>query len=228
MQHAVAVVMPAFNEQQSVGAVVERVPAMVCGMPTVVLVVDDGSSDGTADAARAANAAVARHRVNQGGGAALRTGYRIARESGARVVVTMDADGQHLPEEMARLVAPIVDGTADVVVGSRTLGSADPNTFSRELGLRLFNRVLSGITHQTITDCSSGYRAVRADALGDLVLRQEQFHASEFLIESVKRGLRLVEVPVTIAARTHGQTKKGTSLRYGAGFASAILHTWLR
>ena len=103
-----------------------------------------------------------------------------------------------------------------MVVGSRTLGSADPNTFSRELGLRVFNRVLSGITRQTITDCSSGYRAVRADALGDLVLRQEQFHASEFLIESVKRGLRLVEVPVTIAARTHGQTKKGTSLRYGA------------
>ena len=81
------------------------------------------------------------------------------------------------------------------------LGSADPNTFSRELGLRLFNRLLSGITHQTITDCSNGYRAVRADALGDLVLRQEQFHASEFLIESVKRGLRLVEVPVTIARR---------------------------
>jgi glycosyltransferase involved in cell wall biosynthesis len=228
MRGAVAVVIPAYNEAQSVGAVVSRVPPTVCGLRTSVLVVDDGSSDTTAEAARAAKAAVARHARNRGGGAALRTGYGIAREAGAVIVVTLDADGQHLPEQIERLVAPIVERRAEVVIGSRTLGSADPNTFAREVGLRVFNRAISAITRQEITDCSSGYRAVKADALDDLVLRQEQFHASEFLIESVKRGLRLVEVPITVMARTHGETKKPASLRYGIGFANAILRTWLR
>jgi glycosyltransferase involved in cell wall biosynthesis len=228
MRGAVAVVIPAYNEAESVGAVVSRIPPEVCGLRTCVLVVDDGSGDGTAAAADAAKAAVARHLANQGGGAAIRTGYRLARAAGAAIVVTLDADGQHLPEEMPRLVAPILEKKADVVIGSRTLGSADPNTFARELGLRVFNQVISGITRQRITDCSSGYRAVRADALDDLELRQEQFHASEFLIESVKRGLRLTEVPITVAARTHGVTKKPASLRYGLGFANAILRTWLR
>jgi glycosyltransferase involved in cell wall biosynthesis len=228
MAGSVAVVIPAFNEAQSIGEVVKRVPETVCGVRTAVLVVDDGSSDATADAARAAGADVVRHERNQGGGAAIRTGYRAARAAGANLIVTLDADGQHLPQEMERLVAPIVEGRADVVIGSRTLGSADPNTFARELGLRVFNRVISTITRQTITDCSSGYRAVRADALDDLVLRQEQFHASEFLIESVKRGLRLEEAPITVARRTHGQTKKPSSLLYGVGFAGAIVRTWLR
>jgi glycosyltransferase involved in cell wall biosynthesis len=228
MRGAVAVVIPAYNEAESIGDVVRRVPPSVCGVRTAVLVVDDGSSDATAEAARDAGAEVARHERNQGGGAAIRTGYQAARAGGALLIVTLDADGQHLPEEMERLVAPIVEGRADVVIGSRTLGSADPNTFARELGLRVFNRVISTITRQTITDCSSGYRAIKADALDDLVLRQEQFHASEFLIESVKRGLRLQEAPITVAARQHGQTKKPTSLLYGFGFASAIVRTWLR
>jgi glycosyltransferase involved in cell wall biosynthesis len=228
MRGGIAVVIPAFNECESIPAVVARVPETVCGLQTVVLVVDDGSSDGTADAAASANAAVARHLVNQGGGAALRTGYAVAHDAGAALVVTMDADGQHLPEEMSRLVEPILADEADVVIGSRTLGSADPNTFARELGLRVFNQVLSIATRMPITDCSSGYKAVRADALGRLDLRQDQFHASEFLIESAKRGLRVQEAPITIAARTHGVTKKPTTLRYGLGFANAIVRTWLR
>jgi hypothetical protein len=94
----VAVVVPAFNEQDSIGQVLARIPSAVCGVETAVLVVDDGSRDGTGDIARAHGAAVARHVINRGGGAALRTGYRLTSDSGASVVVTLDADGQHLPE----------------------------------------------------------------------------------------------------------------------------------
>jgi glycosyltransferase involved in cell wall biosynthesis len=224
----ILVVIPAYNEGENVGAVVSRVPDKVCGLPTTVLVVDDGSDDGTVEAAEAAGAVVARHLRNRGGGAALRTGYALAAEAGAALVVTLDADGQHLPEEMPRLVRPIVAGRADAVNGSRTLGSADPNTFSRELGLRVFNRVLTTVTRTEITDCSSGYRAIKAEALAKLDLRQEQFHASEWLIEASKRGLRLEEVPITVASRMHGETKKPATIGYGLGFAKAIVRTWLR
>jgi glycosyltransferase involved in cell wall biosynthesis len=224
----ILVVIPAYNEAENVGAVVSRVPDRVCGLHTVVLVVDDGSSDGTVDAAQAAGAHVARHVQNRGGGAALRTGYALAEEAGASLVVTLDADGQHLPEEMTRLVRPIAAGRADAVNGSRTLGSADPNTFSRELGLRVFNRVLTTVTRTEITDCSSGYRAIKSEHLAKLELRQEQFHASEWLIEAIKRGLRLEEVPITVAKRMHGETKKPATIGYGLGFTKAILSAWFR
>jgi len=224
----ILVVIPAYNEGENVGAVVSRVPDRVCGLATTVLVVDDGSDDGTAEAAEAAGAVVAKHLRNRGGGAALRTGYALAQEAGAAMVVTLDADGQHLPEEMPHLVRPIVQGRADAVNGSRTLGSADPNTFSRELGLRVFNRVLSTVTRTDITDCSSGYRAIKTEMLAKLDLRQEQFHASEWLIEAVKRGLRLEEVPITVARRMHGETKKPATLGYGYGFTKAIVRAWLR
>jgi glycosyltransferase involved in cell wall biosynthesis len=221
-------IIPAYNEADNVGAVVARVPDKVCGLPVTALVVDDGSSDGTLDAAEAAGAVVARHLRNRGGGAALRTGYALAADAGAAIVVTLDADGQHLPEEMTHLVRPIVAGRADAVNGSRTLGSADPNTLSRELGLRVFNRVLTTLTRTDITDCSSGYRAIRAESLTKLELKQEQFHASEWLIEAVKRGLRLEEVPITVAKRMHGETKKPATLGYGLGFTKAVVRTWLR
>src|SRR5688572_12654306 len=103
----VAVVIPAYEEADSVAGVIERVPREVCGLETSVLVVDDGSRDNTSDEAARAGAVVARHVINRGGGAALRTGYRLMAESGALVVVTLDADGQHLPSEMERLVRPV-------------------------------------------------------------------------------------------------------------------------
>ena len=156
--------------------------------PPRSLVVDDGSRDGTGDVAAEHGATVARHVTNRGGGAALRTGYRLMVESGAEIVVTLDADGQHLPSEMERLVKPVLDGEVDVAHGSRVLGHADRNHFARELGIVFFNRLVSFITRTHVTDCSNGYRAVRTTVLPQLVLRQEQFHTSEFMIEAIKRG----------------------------------------
>jgi hypothetical protein len=224
----IAVVIPAYNEQDSIATVLTRIPNRVCGHETAVLVVDDGSRDGTDDVARSHGAAVARHVINRGGGAALRTGYRLMADSGALVVVTLDADGQHLPEEMSRLVQPIIDGEVDMAHGSRVLGHAEPNHFARELGIVFFNRVISFITRTKVSDCSNGYRAVRTSVLPQLVLRQEQFHTSEFMIEAIKRGIPAREVPVTVARRLHGHSKKPAVFRYGLGFANAIVRAWLR
>jgi hypothetical protein len=224
----IAILVPAYNEAENIGSVLDRMPAEVCGVETAVLVVDDGSRDGTGDIAAGHGAAVARHVINRGGGAALRTGYRLMVESGARIVVTLDADGQHLPSEMERLVKPVLDGEVDVAHGSRVLGEADRNHFARELGIVFFNRLVSLITRTHVTDCSNGYRAVRTTILPQLVLRQEQFHTSEFMIEAIKRGIPAKEVPVTVEQRLHGHSKKPAVVRYGVGFANAIVRTWLR
>jgi len=224
----VAILVPAYNEAENVGHVLDRMPAEVCGRATAVLVVDDGSKDGTGDVAAEHGAVVARHVINRGGGAALRTGYRLMVESGAEIVVTLDADGQHLPAEMERLVKPVLDGEVDVAHGSRVLGHADRNHFARELGIVFFNRLVSFITRTKVTDCSNGYRAVRTTVLPQLVLRQEQFHTSEFMIEAIKRGIPAEEVPVTVEQRLHGHSKKPAVFRYGMGFANAIVRTWLR
>jgi hypothetical protein len=224
----IGVLIPAYNEADSIGYVLDRIPAEVCGLETTTLVVDDGSRDGTADIATQRGVAVARHLINRGGGAALRTGYRLLADSGATIVVTLDADGQHLPSEMDRLVQPVVSGEVAVAHGSRVLGNADPNHYTRELGIVVFNRIVSLITRTKVSDCSNGYRAVRSDVLPQLVLRQEQFHTSEFLIEALRRGIPAKEVPVTVARRMHGHSKKPAVVRYGIGFANAIVRTWLR
>jgi glycosyltransferase involved in cell wall biosynthesis len=227
-RNKVGVLVPAYNEADSIGYVLDRIPEQVSGLETAVLVVDDGSRDGTGEIAAEHGAAVARHLINRGGGAALRTGYRLLSDAGTTVVVTLDADGQHLPSEMERLVQPVVSGEVAVAHGSRVLGKAEPNHYARELGIVFFNRVVSLITRTKVSDCSNGYRAVRSDVLPQLVLRQEQFHTSEFLIEALRRGIPAKEVPVTVARRMHGHSKKPAVVRYGLGFANAIVRTWLR
>lgn len=227
-RNKVAIVIPAYNEADNIGYVLDQIPDEVCGLPTAILVVDDGSRDGTEEVAAAHGATVARHVVNRGGGAALRTGYRLMVDAEAAIVVTLDADGQHLPSEMPLLVQPVLDGEVDMAHGSRVLGHAEANHYARELGIVFFNRFVSFITRTHVTDCSNGYRAVRTSVLPQLVLKQEQFHTSEFMIEAIKRGVPAKEVPVTVEARLHGHSKKPAVFRYGVGFANAILRTWMR
>ena len=224
----IAILIPAYNEADNIGHVLDQMPKQVCGVATETLVVDDGSRDGTADVAAEHGVVSARHVTNRGGGAALRTGYRLMVDSGAEIVVTLDADGQHLPAEMERLVKPVLDGEVDLAHGSRVLGHADRNHFARELGIVFFNRLVSFITRTKVSDCSNGYRAVRTTVLPQLVLRQEQFHTSEFMIEAIKRGIPAKEVPITVEQRLHGHSKKPAVVRYGLGFANAIVRTWLR
>jgi hypothetical protein len=224
----VAVVIPAYDEAENLAELLPRVPDHVGGVPAAVLVVDDGSADDTAAAALAAGAVLARLPENRGGGAALRIGYALMVAAGAGVVVTMDADGQHQPEEIARLVEPVLGGRADLVQGSRVLGSSEPGAFARELGIALFNRLVRVLTRVRVTDCSNSFRAIRTDLLPDLDLRQPQFHAAEFLIEGLTRGFVFEEVPVGVLSRLHGQSKKPATVRYGLGFAWAILSAWRR
>ncbi len=221
-------VSPAYNEAENVAAVIKAMPQMVEGYHVVPVVVSDGSEDRTAAVAREAGAFVAELPIRRGGGLALRVGYEVALKMGADIVVTLDADGQHLPEEIGVVIAPIVSGEADYVNGSRLLGYFEKESTIRHLGVHFFSRIVTILTGTRVTDISSGYRAARADLLRPLVLEQDQFWTSEILIEALRHHARIVEVPITILARAGGKSKKPKSLKYAWNFSKVIIQTWLR
>ena len=224
----VLVCIPAFDEADSLPAVLAEIPSAVAGLPTHVLVIDDGSSDATAAVASAAGAHVVSHPVNSGQGAALQTGYLVAERVGVDVVVTLDADGQHDPGQMHRLVGPIVEGEADFVVGSRRMGDYEKQSTTRDAGITLYTRLINLLGGTQVSDIANGYRAIRASRLAEIAFTEDQFHNPELLLGAARAGLRVVDVPVTIRRRTAGASKKGTNLRYGVGFLRVMLKTWLR
>ena len=224
----VAVVIAAFNEEGVVGSVIDALPVELCGLETIAIVVSDGSKDGTVAEAKAHGALVCDVPVNRGQGAALRLGYRLAREGGAAYIVTTDADGQYNPDEMDRVLAPVVAGDADFVTGSRKLGSQETKDPVRTLGTWVFAVTISMLTGQRITDSSFGLRAMRSEVTGAVRLEQPQYQSSELLIAVLTHGFRVVEVPATIHKRKVGESKKGHNAIYGLHYAGVVLGTWWR
>jgi hypothetical protein len=224
----VLICIPAYEEADSLPAVLAEIPNEVAGLRTHVLVIDDGSRDTTAVVARSLGAHVVSHPVNSGQGAALQTGYLIAERLGVDVVVTLDADGQHDPTQMSRLVEPIVRDEADFVVGSRRMGEGESDSRARDAGITLYTRLINQLGGTQVSDIANGYRAIRASRLAAIAFTEDQFHNPELLLGAARAGLRVVDVPVTIRRRTAGVTKKGTNLRYGLGFLRVMLKTWLR
>ncbi len=209
------VVVPAFNEGGAIGEVVTNVPVWC-----TCIVVDDGSIDDTAEQAAVAEATVLRHVVNRGQGAALQTGIDYALRQGAEIIVTYDADGQHDPADLERLIAPLRDGRADVALGSRFLEHVDEVPRSRRMVLRaavLFTRMTSGLK---LTDTHNGYRALSRTAAQKISIRLDRMaHASEILDQIRIHKLRYVEVPVRIRYTEYSK-QKGQRAR--AAFRIAI------
>jgi glycosyltransferase involved in cell wall biosynthesis len=225
-----AIVIPAYNEEPTVADVVGEIPRSAAGLKTEVIVVVDGARDATAARAAGVGALVCDVPVNRGQGAALRLGYWLARARGAQVIATIDADGQYEPEEIGRVVQPILDGQADFVSGSRRLGAELTTDKMRHLGVLVFGALISVLVRHRITDPACGIRAMRADVTGAVTLEQPQYQASELMISAALHGFRLAEVPTTMRDRgTHATgTKKGGNFGYGVRFARAALRTWMR
>jgi glycosyltransferase involved in cell wall biosynthesis len=224
----VAIVIAAYNEEGAIGPVVETLPTSFAGLDAATIVVSDGSQDATAKEARAGGALVCDVPVNRGQGAALRLGYRLAREGGARYIVTTDADGQYNPAEIESLLAPILAGEADFVTGSRKLGSEETKDPVRKLGVRVFAVTISMLTGQRISDTTFGLRAMRSEVTGAVLLEQPQYQAAELLIGVITHGYRVVERPATIHRRTVGKSKKGNNAFYALSFSKVVLGTWWR
>jgi glycosyltransferase involved in cell wall biosynthesis len=205
------VFIPAWNEETSIGGVVKGLQEAI--PEADVLVVDDGSTDSTAQRARAAGARVASLPFNQGVGAAQQTGYLYALRNGYEICAHLDGDGQHLPSELARLVAEIEADHADMVVGSRyrdrDLAEDDDYraSLSRRTGQHLFRLIVSLSTRQRFTDTTSGMRAVNR---GAMTLFSERYSPEFAEVESVQRavlqGLRVEELPVRMLSRAEGRS----------------------
>jgi glycosyltransferase involved in cell wall biosynthesis len=223
-----AIVIAAYNEEGAIGPVVEALPPVIAGLQTAKIVVSDGSVDATVKDGEAAGALVCDVPVNRGQGAALRLGYRLAREGGAKYIVTTDADGQYNPAEIEKLMLPILAGKADFVTGSRTMGSEETKDPVRKLGVRVFAVVISALTGQRISDTTFGLRAMRAEVTGAVLLEQPQYQAAELLIGVITHGYRVAEVPATIHRRQVGHSKKGRNATYALHFIGVVGGTYWR
>lgn len=203
----VVIVIPAYNEESVIAEVVTGLRKT----SHQIVVVDDGSSDRTAEAAELAGALVIRHVLNRGQGASLQTGISWALRSGADYVVTFDADGQHQPEDVPLLLEPLLDGRAEVTLGSRFLRPSQIPS-SRRLLLRaatLFTRLASGLD---VTDTHNGLRGFTREAAMRIQIHQDRMaHASELLDEIRQLDLSFVEVPVSIRYSEYSRRKGQSS-----------------
>ena len=201
-------VIPAYNEELTVGEAV----AGALKHCDVVIVVDDGSSDETAKVAAKAGALVLSHPFNLGVGAAIYTGLEAAKRFNPDVVVMIDADMQHDPDEIPVVVEPIRRGKADLVIGSRFMGKTSSIPLIKRVGNRFLTSITSAICGYPITDSQSGFRALSRRLLFSLKEFPTGFAwASDMIAQTIRMGYRIIEVPITPIYSTYS-IKKGTGV----------------
>ena len=198
----VVVVIPAYQAAATIRDVITRTQAT---LPSAqIMVVDDGSTDGTGDAGRATRTTLITHPRNRGKGAALRTGIRESTARGASVVVTIDADAQHPPEEIPRLLQPILEGRSDVVLGARKRDQAMP--ISRRFTNWLSATLASRIGGQPVRDAQTGFRAFTREVAERVQPAGNRYeYEANFLLDALRAGFRVVsvDVPTIYGARSH-------------------------
>ena len=199
-------IVPAYNEERNIGRLLDELHAFDSELDVVV--VSDGSVDRTADVARSHDAYVVSLPFNLGIGGAVQTGFKFARDNGYELAVRCDGDGQHDPAELPQVLAPVLAGDADIAVGSR-FASAEGYRSSpaRRVGIRLLAVIVSAIARQRLTDTTSGFQALNRRAL-ELFAADYPNDYPEFegMVMTIRHRLRLVEVPVRMREREHGQS----------------------
>ncbi|MCX6135456.1 MAG: glycosyltransferase family 2 protein [Ignavibacteriales bacterium] len=204
----ILVLIPAFNEQDRIGAVI--VDARREMPKAKVLVVDDGSSDNTADVSRSAGAQVVSHPFNLGVGGALQTGYKFAVQRGFRYVIQLDGDGQHSPAFLRTFLSQLNETEADLIIGSRFIrGYSVKGGFFRTAGNALFAKLLSALIRERLTDPTSGYRALKATVLQFCVQDTYGFDYpdADFLLTLHRAGFKMEEIPIEVAPRSGGMSQ---------------------
>jgi|WetSurMetagenome_2_1015567.scaffolds.fasta_scaffold61817_2 glycosyltransferase involved in cell wall biosynthesis len=211
--------IPAYNEEIAIGSVVLRAKKYV----DAVLVIDDGSSDATAEIATSAGALVLRHERNLGKGIGIRDAFLKANEMQADILVCLDADGQHNPDEIPRLLDPIGKGDADMVIGSRFLTIRSEIPAYRRAGQEFLNFLTNRVSHSDVTDSQSGFRAFSKKAIQSLPMDEEGIGIESFIQRAAyDKHLTVTEVPITCRYDVEHASKMG-SVRHGFSVINTVL-----
>lgn len=219
---SIAVGVPALNEEKTIA----RVILLAKENADRVVVCDDGSTDLTAEIAKCLGADVIRHERNLGYGAALQSLFKRARELEADVFVTLDGDGQHDPRGVPKIVKPILDGTADIVVGSRFVDkySAAAMPWLRRAGVKFITKLANNGSKDNVKDAQSGFRGYSRKSLETLNLSEDGMGVSaEILIASRQKGLRICEVPASCNYDKDLKTSTQNPVRHGVGVVMSII-----
>lgn len=204
----ISVIIPVFNEEPTIGDVIERVKKTIDRLqtPYEIIVIDDCSTDNSLEISKGKKVKVYHLKKRMGKGYALRLGFSKAK---GEIIITLDSDGSHNPEEIPKLVDPILKNKADLVIGSRFLRKK--NIFYNELnkiGVQLFNFLVKMLTGKITTDSQSGYRAVKSAVIKEMNLKSKGYEIeSEMLIKALKKGFRTKEVSIKFEQRTYGKSK---------------------
>ena len=205
--------IPAYNEEKNIGSIILKLKQKY----DKIIVCDDGSTDMTSSISTTLGAVVVKHKKNQGYGAAIRTIFDEFKKTDSDILVTFDADGQHKISEIESMVKPILENTADIVIGSRFLGKTIDLPKYRKIGIKTITGLTNAITGTKISDSQSGFRAYSKKTLNQISLIESGMGIStEILIKSSKKNMRIFEVPITIlySETTHSQEpiSHGTSV----------------
>jgi glycosyltransferase involved in cell wall biosynthesis len=204
----ISVVIPVFNEELTIGNVIERLKLVMQkhGLKYEIIVVDDFSVDRSLDFSKRLGVRVFSLKMHMGKGYALRAGF--AKVKGA-IITTIDSDGSHRPEELPRLLTPILQNRSDLVIGSRYLGQTP--VAARKLnaaGVRLFNYLVKILTRTNVSDSQSGYRVMKKNVLKSMRLKSSEYEIeSEMLVKTARNGFRVMEVPISFEQRTYGTSR---------------------
>lgn len=224
------VIIPAYNEAETVGGVIRHIPKVIEGIDEVeALVIDDGSSDNTAGAAREAGASVISHAVNEGLGATFSDGIKTALKMGADVIVNIDADNQFDSSEIPNLIKPILNGEADMVTGTRFFHQrAIPNMSApRRWGNKFFVGLINILTGEKFTDTQCGFRAYSREAALRLNLFGGFTYTQEALLDLIGKGLKVKEIPIKVVYHSNRNSKiSGSLVGYGLQALTIVLRTF--
>ena len=210
--------IPAYNEEKNIAKIIVQLKKVA----DQILVCDDGSTDSTSEIAESLGAIVIKHPKNLGYGSAIRSIFLKSREINAEILVTIDADGQHKIEDVKKVTKPIVDGQADISIGSRFLEEGDNAPKYRKLGINIITKVTNSSLSEKITDAQSGFRAYNNKVLQSLTPSDSGMGIStEILIKSSNLGLKIAEVPTEI--QYEGETSSQNPISHGTGVLISTL-----
>ena len=221
----VTIGIPAYNEEKNIAKIITKLKKITDS----IIVCDDGSSDMTSEIAKNLGVIVISHKKNMGYGAAIRTIFEKSAEIGSDILVTFDADGQHRVEDVSRVLRPLENSEADIVIGSRFLGKQSNVPNYRKLGIKVITQITNSSIKTKLTDSQSGFRAYSKQVLSKISLSEVGMGIStEILIKASSKGLRITEVPITILysgdTSTHNPVSHGTSVLFSTIKFTSIEH----